>query len=437
MNKQRLEQKQYQKLSPQQIQFLGLLQIPIVSLEKRIEEELEDNPTLEEDEEVENYTSFNSTNKPDYSDFQIEDKSDRLSDFLTKQLIGVKTTEKELFLVKYLINSLDENGYLSRDLFSISSDLLTNNGMEASEYDLQNALSVLQSLEPFGVGANNLQNCLQIQLKKLHPHNELSLKIISEYYSKFSNKNFEYLIKKLEISDDKLKEVYQLIESLNPIPSNGFFKSEEKTDYIYPDFKTSVIGNKIELSLSKSNTKPIKVSKYYSDLLGNTKDQKTKDFLQQKVERAQWFMDAIKKREDTLKNVMLAIISWQKSYFLSGDEEDLKPMKLADISNIVNMDISTISRVSNSKYVETQFTTFKLKELFSDSYRKDNGEVVSTNLIKIKLQEIIKNEEKRKPYNDEQLSELLGKNEYHIARRTVAKYREKLAIETAKLRREL
>ena len=437
MNKQRLEQKQYQKLSPQQIQFLGLLQIPIVSLEKRIEEELEDNPTLEEDEEVENYTSFNSTNKPDYSDFQIEDKSDRLSDFLTKQLIGVKTTEKELYLVNYLINSLDENGYLSRDLFSISSDLLTNNGMEASEYDLQNALSVLQSLEPFGVGANNLQNCLQIQLKKLHPHNELSLKIISEYYSKFSNKNFEYLIKKLEISDDKLKEVYQLIESLKPIPSNGFFKSEEKTDYIYPDFKTSVIGNKIELSLSKSNTKPIKVSKYYSDLLGNTKDQKTKDFLQQKVERAQWFMDAIKKREDTLKNVMLAIISWQKSYFLSGDEEDLKPMKLADISNIVNMDISTISRVSNSKYVETQFTTFKLKELFSDSYRKDNGEVVSTNLIKIKLQEIIKNEEKRKPYNDEQLSELLGKNEYHIARRTVAKYREKLAIETAKLRREL
>ena len=437
MNKQRLEQKQYQNLSPQQIQFLGLLQIPIVSLEKRIEEELEDNPTLEEDEEIENYTSFNSTNKPDYSDFQIEDKSDRLSDFLTKQLIGVKTTEKELFLVKYLINSLDENGYLSRDLFSISSDLLINNGKEVSEFDLQNALSVLQSLEPFGVGANNLQNCLQIQLKKLHPHNKLSLEIISDYYSQFSNKNFEYLIKNLEISENKLKEVYQLVESLNPIPSNGFFKSEEKTDYIYPDFKTSVIGNKIELSLSKSNTKPIKVSKYYSDLLDNTKDQTTKDFLQQKVERAQWFMDAIKKREDTLKNVMLAIISWQKSYFLSGDEEVLKPMKLADISNIVNMDISTISRVSNSKYVETQFATFKLKELFSDAYRKDNGEVISTNLIKIKLQEIIENEDKRKPFNDEQLSELLGKNEYHIARRTVAKYREKLGIETAKLRREL
>ncbi len=437
MNKQRLEQKQYQNLSPQQIQFLGLLQIPIVSLEKRIEEELEDNPTLEEDEVSDNYTSFNSSNKADYSDFQIEDKSDGLSDFLTKQLIGVKTTEKELFLVKYLINSLDEKGYLSRDLFSISSDLLLNDGREFSEFDLQNALSVLQSLEPFGVGASNLQNCLQIQLKNLHPDNELSLEIISDYYSQFSNKNFEYLIKNLEISENKLKEVYQLIESLNPIPSDGFFKSEEKTDYIYPDFKTSLIGNKIELSLSKGNTKPIKVSKYYTDLLGNTKDQTTKDFLQQKVERAKWFMDAIKKREDTLKNVMLAIISWQKSYFHSGNEEVLKPMKLADISNIVNMDISTISRVSNSKYVETQFATFKLKELFSDAYRKDNGEVVSTNLIKIKLQEIIEAEDKRNPLNDEQLSELLGKNEYHIARRTVAKYRQKLGIETAKLRREL
>ena len=437
MNKQRLEQKQYQNLSPQQIQFLGLLQIPIVSLEKRIEEELEDNPTLEEDEEVENYTTFNSTTKPDYSGFQIEDKSDRLCDFLTKQLIGVKTTEKELFLVKYLINSLDENGYLSRDLFSISSDLLITNGREVSEVDLQNALDVLQKFEPFGVGAKNLQNCLQIQLKSLHPDNKLSLEIINDYYSHFSNKNFEYLTKHLEISKKTLKEVYQLIESLNPIPSNGFFKSEEKTDYIYPDFKTSVVGNKIELSLSKSNTRPIKVSKYYSDLLCNTNDQTTKDFLQKKVERAQWFMDAIKKREDTLKNVMLAIISWQKNYFLSGDEEVLKPMKLADISNIVNMDISTISRVSNSKYVETQFATFKLKELFSEAYRKDNGEVVSTNLIKIKLQEIIKTEDKRKPFNDEQLSELLGKNEYHIARRTVAKYREKLRIETAKLRREL
>ena len=179
MNKQRLEQKQYQNLSPQQIQFLGLLQIPIVSLEKRIEEELEDNPTLEEDEESDNYTSFNSANKPDYSDFQIEDKSDSLSDFLTKQLIGVKTTEKELFLVEYLINSLDEKGYLSRDLFSISSDLLINNGREVSEFELQNALSILQSLEPFGVGANNLQNCLQIQLKALHTNNKLSLEIIS------------------------------------------------------------------------------------------------------------------------------------------------------------------------------------------------------------------------------------------------------------------
>ena len=434
MSKQRLEQKQYQKLSPQQIQFLGLLQIPIVSLEKRIEEELEDNPALEEDEE--NRTYF-SSNKTDFSDFQIEDKSESLTSYLEKQLVGIELSKGNLFLVKYLINSLDSNGFLSRDLFSISSDLLISDNLDISEVKMLNALNVLQNLEPIGVGANSLQECLLIQLKKLYPENKLAFKIITEFYSQFSNKNFENIIKNLGISEEELKSTYSLIESLNPIPANGFCKNEEISEYIYPDFTLLVVNNQLELQLNKSNTKPIKISKYYSNLLNETTDKTTKEFLQKKVEKALWFKEALIKREATLKKVMLAIISLQENYLLSGVESDLKPMKLADIANIVNMDISTISRVSNSKYVETHFRTFKLKELFSEAYKKDDGQVISTNEIKNHLKEIILTEDKTTPYNDEQLAELLGKDNYHIARRTVAKYREQLGIEIAKLRREL
>ena len=434
MSKQRLEQKQYQKLSPQQIQFLGLLQIPIVSLEKRIEEELEDNPALEEDEQTHTYFS---SNKTDFSDFQIEDKSESLTSYLEKQLVGIELSKENLFLVKYLINSLDSNGFLSRDLFSISSDLLISDNLDISEGKMLNALNVLQNLEPIGVGANSLKECLLIQLKKLSPENKLALKIITEFYFQFSNKNFENIIKNLGISEEKLKSTYSLIESLNPIPANGFFKNEEISEYIYPDFTLLVVNNQLELQLNKSNTKPIKISKYYSNLLNETTDKTTKEFLQKKVEKALWFKEALIKREATLKKVMLAIISLQENYLLSGVESDLKPMKLADIANIVNMDISTISRVSNSKYVETHFRTFKLKELFSEAYKKDDGQVISTNEIKKHLKEIILTEDKTTPYNDEQLAELLGKDNYHIARRTVAKYREQLGIEIAKLRREL
>jgi RNA polymerase sigma-54 factor len=336
-----------------------------------------------------------------------------------------------------LINSLDSNGFLSRDLFSISSDLLISDNLDISEKKMQNALNVLQNLEPIGVGANCLQECLLIQLKKLYPENKLAFKIITEFYSQFSNKNYENIMKNLGISEEKLKSTYSLIESLNPIPANGFFKNEEISEYIYPDFTLLVVNNQLELQVNKSNTKPIKISTYYSNLLKDTADKTIKEFLQKKVEKALWFKEALIKREATLKKVMLAIISLQENYLLSGVESDLKPMKLADIANIVNMDISTISRVSNSKYVETHFRTFKLKELFSEAYKKDNGQEISTNEIKNHLKEIILTEDKTTPYNDEQLAELLGKDNYHIARRTVAKYREQLGFEIAKLRRAL
>jgi RNA polymerase sigma-54 factor len=437
MSKQRLQQKQYQSLSPQQIQFLGLLQIPIVALEKRIEEELEENPALEEEEELSlEEKSFSNYSSSDF-EYQIEDKSESLSEHLNQQLIALDITKEQQFLVQYLISSLDNNGFLNRDLHSISSDLLINNNLDISEYELSNTLTILQQLEPFGVGAKSLQECLLIQLKILHPKKKLEQKILSDYYNPFSNKNFEHLSRHLEVDLGSIKNAYKTIESLNPIPGNGFSKNATSIAYIYPDFTVSIIDGKLETTLNKSNVKSIKLSKYYQSMLKETKDIETKKFLQEKVEKATWFKGAIEKRNDTLKNVFTVILSIQEAYFISGNEKDLKPMKLADIAQVVNMDISTISRVSNSKYVATHFGTFKLKELFSEAYRKDNGELISTKEIKIKLQEIIETEDKINPLSDEKLAELLGENDYHIARRTVAKYREKLGIQTAKLRREL
>ena len=441
MNKQRLQQKQYQNLSPQQIQFLGLLQIPIVALEKRIEEELEENPTLEEEEEEQkeinlSERSIQQHNKDDIQ-FQIEDKSESLSDYLSQQLIAVDIDEKQLFLVNYLINSLDDNGFLNRDLHSITSDLLISNSLDVNEQQVRNALEIVQQLEPFGVGARNLQECLLIQIKNIQPEKELEKEIISNYYIPFSNKNFEYLAKQLKINLNSLKKAYLTIESLNPMPGNGFSKNTEGITYVYPDFSVVFNDGKLELKLNNSNVKPIKVSTYYQNMLKETSDEATKKFLVDKLDKANWFKDAIAKRNDTLKNVVTAILGIQESYFISGNEKDLKPMKLADIAQIVNMDISTISRVSNSKYIATNFGTFKLKELFSEAYRKDNGEIISTKEIKKRLQEIIVSEDKINPLTDEKLAQLLGKDDYHIARRTVAKYRENLNIQIAKLRREI
>jgi RNA polymerase sigma-54 factor len=441
MSKQRLQQKHQQNLSPQQIQFLSLLQIPIISLEKRIEEELEDNPALEEedeDEEIElSHINFSDAQSNDFTQIQIEDKKESLSEYLHQQLIAIDVKEEQKFLISYLINSLDNSGFLSRELYAISSDLLVNHEMEIREEELLFVLKILQQLEPYGVGAQNLQECLLIQLKIRYPDNSAALTIVKDYYKPFTNKNFEHLCKHLNMDLVELKQIYTLIESLNPIPGSGFSNSNIATEYISADFTILIKNNKAELHLNKSNIKPIQVSKYYANLLEETTDEETKSFLKQKVGKALWFKEALVKRDDTLQKVMSAIISVQEKYFISGNEADLIPMKLADIAQIVRMDISTISRVSNSKYVETHFGTFLLKELFSEAYRKDNGELISTKEIKNRLKELIEIEDKNKPFTDEELSGLLGKDEYHIARRTVSKYREILGLQTAKLRRKL
>ena len=445
MNKQRLQQNQQLKLSPKQIQFLGLLQTPLTSLESRIEEELEKNPALEEeivDEEESDFQTeyqYYKRNNPDYSPPPIPDKEESLYEALLKQLLLLNLEEREYDLARYLIGCLDDNGFLTRDLYIIENDLLLNQDIEVSEKELERILQKIQTLEPFGVGSKSMQECLVLQLKAKEKTKsiQLAIDVLQNYYEPFSKKNFDAIFRKSEINKFQLKQVYIEVEKLNPNPGSAFSNSTEMTNYILPDFSINYIDGKLNLKLNKSNNRQVFVNKSYEKMLTETKDKQAKDFIKQKIESAIWFADAIKQRENTLHNVMSAIINFQHDYFISGDEKDLNPMKLMDIAQIVSMDISTISRVSNSKYVETSFGTFLLKELFSEAYHKEDGTVISTKEIKEKLKEILESEDKKQPLNDEKLAELLGKQEYHIARRTVAKYREQLHIPVARLRRTL
>ena len=445
MQKQQQILKQKLKLSPQQIQFLGLLAIPIVDLEKRIEEELEENPTLEESDSTEitsnkeeNVHYKSKENKRDFIIDNITANIDSLSSFLHKQIIGINNSDKEIELLEYLIDSLDDNGFLTQRNDAIIDDYFIANDILITEKELNGALDILKTFDPVGVGAKDLQECLIIQLeKKDSVYKSISKKILENYYHEFSNKNFEKIIKELKISERELAEVYKEIESLNPIPGSGFSINKENTEYVVPDFSLKNSEDGISVILNNPNTKIVAVNKYYEKLLKETSDVETKDFLQKKIEKAKWFVDALKKRNKTLKDVMEAIVKIQESYFTSGKEYDLKPMKLADIAEIIKMDISTISRVTNSKYVETNFGSFLLKDFFSEAYKKDNGEIISTKEIKKKLIDIIDSEDKTKPFTDEIICDLLGKEEYHIARRTVAKYREELNIPISKFRRKL
>jgi len=446
MQRQRQILKQKLNLSPLQIQFLNLLQIPIVDLDKRIEKEIEENPVIEEDdlEESENekvYLSTNNQSNDRKTDFLVDNFTgniNTLSNHLQNQLIGSEKNEDELKVVKYLINSLDENGFLRRESTSIINDYYIINEIEISEDLLNDALKTLKDLEPAGVGAKNLRECLIIQNNKSDFDNKVLVKnILENYYEAFTNKNFEKIIRELNIEKEQLSLVYNNVESLNPIPGAGFSKNKDNTEYIIPDFSISNKDGNIDIKLNKVRRRKINISSYYQKILDETNDEKTKDFLKQKLEQAKWFIESLEKRNETLLKVMSAIAEIQKAYFISGEDKDLKPMKLADISEKVQLDISTISRVTNSKYLEASFGTFLLKELFSEAYRKDNGEIISTKEIKNKLIEIIESENKEHPFTDENLCKLLGEDDYNIARRTVAKYRDELKIPTARNRRSL
>lgn len=446
MSKQKLEQNLSQNISAKQIQFLNLLQIPITLLQERIQKELEENPALEESEENEEdivhennivAPSIYST-KSDFNAVQIEDKKETLANYLSEQLVNLELNERDTFLINYLINSLDGYGFLSSDLHTISNDLLTQEDLDVNEKKLGFCLKILQSLEPVGVGARNLNHCLLLQLEKKFPEEKIGFSILNNHYKYFVNKNFDFLISEYNIDEKILKATYKIIESLNPIPSAGFSKNPNMTvEYITSDFNVKIKHDIPVISATKLKENDVRISKYYIDLLKNTKDKNTSEFLTEKIERAKWFKEALVKRDNTLLKIVTSIVEFQKNYFISGLEKDLKPMKLSDIAQIVGVDISTISRASNSKYIETHFGTFKIKELFSEAYRKDNGEIISTKEIKTTLLELINNENKSKPFTDDELADLLGKEDYHIARRTTAKYRESLKIPVSRLRKKL
>ena len=440
MQNQKLEQNQRLKISSKQIQFLSLLQTSSMDLERVIEKELEENPALEEAEENESENDENNYAHRRENKFQPEkqlaEKSITLSEFLESQMIEVSLDSKSEFLVKYLINSLDKNGFITRDLHIISSDLFVNYKLEVDEDELLDCLKVIQKFEPIGVGARSLKESLLIQLKnkKKTLETELALHVVSNFYSEFMNKNYEKLLEKTNKNKEEIRSVYKEVEKLNPFPGSEYSSEKKEEKYIVPDFNISIIDNKPVASLLKCYKK-IKTSAYYQKMLKTAKDTSVVEFLKRKIDTAKWFQNALKEREKTLLDIMQVIVNFQEKYFLSGNEVDLKPMKLIDIAKIVKMDISTISRMSNSKYFESFFGCILVKDLFSEAYMQLDGTSVSIKVIKKRLQEIIKEEDKTRPLSDEKIAEVLGGEDYLIARRTVAKYRASLSIPTKKMRR--
>ncbi|MDD2380827.1 MAG: RNA polymerase factor sigma-54 [Mariniphaga sp.] len=479
-----LQQKLLQKLSPQQIQVIKLLEIPAIQLEQRIKKELEENPVLdlesdfpENDEETENNESDEKSDV-DNDEFSFDDyltdddeiptyktqtsnysKDEKYVDIpfsvgisfhesLYDQLNMVHLSEDDHQLAKYIIGNIDDDGYLRRDIISISDDLAFNLNLEVPEKKLEEILHVIQQFDPPGIGARDLRECLLLQLnRKKGDSNELARIILTDFFEEFTRKHYEKIQKKLELPDEALKKGIGEVLKLNPKPGSAYSNPLNKSNqHIIPDFLLENVDDELSLSLNQQNTPELKINDTYMDMLHDlakhnakkTKDQKDALlFVKQKVDAARWFIDAIRQRNHTLLVTMSEIINFQKEYFKEGDETKLRPMILKDIAERTGLDISTISRVSNSKYIQTHFGIFPLKYFFSEGLQKDDGEEVSTREIKMILQECVDNEDKRKPLTDEKLTQILKEKSYNIARRTVAKYREQLDIPVARLRKKL
>jgi RNA polymerase sigma-54 factor len=478
-----LQQKLLQKLSPQQIQVIKLLEIPTMQLEQRIKKELEENPVLEmesdepdfeEDNEAQELKSENDADDEEFSfdDYLNEEdeipsyklsannysKDDKYVDIpfsvgttfhesLYDQLRLVNLTEEQQQLAEYIIGNIDDDGYLRRELPAISDDLAFNMNMEVSENELVGILKVIQELDPAGVGARDLRECLLIQLnRKSGKEFELAKIIVKDFFTEFTKKHYDKIQKRLELSDEDLKQGIDQVLKLNPKPGSSYSNPLNRTNqHIIPDFILENSDGELNLSLNQRNVPELKINDTYLGMLRslsekNKNNRSQKDalmFVKQKVDSAKWFIDAIRQRHHTLLLTMSEIINFQKEYFQDGDETKLRPMILKDIAERTGLDISTISRVSNSKYIQTNFGVFPLKYFFSEGLQKDDGEEVSTREIKKILQECIENEDKRKPLTDEKLTQILKEKSYNIARRTVAKYREQLEIPVARLRKEL
>ena len=490
MLKQSLQQKLLQKLSPQQIQLMKLLQLPTTELEVRIKEELESNPALEEGAENDwdeddlapteeqsealddfDFDDYLDDETPDYrlgarnQGADVEDKTIPFSggttffERLHAQLGLLDVPEEARELADHIIGNLDEAGYLRRDLESIVNDLAFTEGKVVERAALEEALSVVQTLDPAGVGARDLKECLQLQLQRKFDSEDrstaklsrrisqrIALEILEFHFESFSKKHFERIQKKLDIDEEALKDALTEITQLNPKPGNSGAESSRGTAIqVVPDFLLSVEDNELRLQLNQRNAPELRISPMYKEMMetyasGAKTNSQQKDaltFVKQKIDSAKWFVDAIRQRQLTLTLTMQAIMDHQHDYFLSGDETDLRPMILKDIADVVQMDISTVSRVANSKYVQTPYGTFLLKSFFSESLTTETGEEVSSREVKKILQEAIEGEDKRKPLSDEKLGQVLNAKGYNIARRTVAKYREQLGIPVARLRKEL
>ena len=488
MLNQKLQQKLLQKLSPQQIQMIKLLEIPTIQLEERIKKELEENPVLEEgaDEEASLKERDDSTEAGDANESDKDQDEFALDDYLNDEDIPIyrlnaknysrddkreeipfsvgssfheylesqlglrQLTEEQEILAGYLLGNIDDDGYLRRKLEAIVDDLAFTQNIQTNEEVLYEILKIIQDCDPIGVGARDLQECLLLQIESKNldqPEVILARKILKYYFSEFTKKHYEKIITRLNISEEQLKNAVAEILKLNPKPGSSFSDPQNKSiQHIVPDFVLENNEGELLLSLNARNVPELRVSQTYSDMIETYnvhKDSQTKDqkdavgFVKQKLDSAKWFIDAIKQRQNTLLLTMNAIINYQTGYFMEGDEKLMKPMILKDIADITNLDISTISRVANSKYIQTHFGIFPLKYFFSEGLQTDAGEEVSTREIKKILQECIEGEDKKKPLTDEKLADILKDKGYHIARRTVAKYREQLNLPVARLRKEL
>ncbi len=492
MLKQNLQLKLSQKLSPQQIQLMKLIQLPTQAFEQRLKEEMVENPALEtgkEDDEFERDEFDNTTNDESYDDYDdyegerietdeinideylsndetpdyklqannySDDDEDRSMPFaatvsfhqsLTDQLNTFILSDDERDIAEFLVGSIDDMGYIRRSIPDIVDDLAFTQGIYTDEKTVEHILHIIHQLEPAGVGARDLQECLLLQLKYKTPtqSTELAINILESQFDAFTKKHYDKLLQKYDITNDLLRAAIDEIERLNPKPGGAYESNSKDVEHFVPDFAIKIVDGELELSLNGRNAPELHVSKDYQEMLQSYKDSRDKSsqqkdavqFIKQKLDSAKWFIDAIRQRQETLFVTMNAIMHYQEEYFLDGDEGRLKPMILKDIADMVGLDISTVSRVANSKYVETPYGTKLIKEFFSEAMKNDQGEDVSTIEIKKILQNVISEEDKRKPLTDDKLADILKDKGYPIARRTIAKYREQLDIPVARMRKKI
>ena len=488
MLKQYLQFKLSQKLSPQQIQLMKLIQLPTQAFEQRLQQEIEENPALEGgkedtdefddkfDEFDNSQDDFNDSDTINTDDINIDEylSDDDVPDYrtqannyssddeektmpyaagtsftqhLTTQLNTFRLTDEERDIAEFLVGSVDESGYIRRSLSDIMDDLAFTQNIFTDEKAIKKVLHIVHQLDPAGVGARNLQECLSIQLhrKEKQPDVELAINIIDKAFEQFTKKHYKKLLHKFDISEIQLKDAIDEIEHLNPKPGGSYAGNNRMVEHVVPDFAIKIVDGELELTLNGRNAPELHVSREYSNMMKGYKETKDKSksqkdavqFIKQKLDAAKWFIEAIKQRQQTLFVTMSAIMHYQKEYFLTGDERKLKPMILKDIADEIEMDVSTVSRVANSKYVDTPYGTKLIKEFFSESMTNDQGEEVSTREIKKILETVIEEENKKKPLTDEKLATILLEKGYPIARRTVAKYREQLDIPVARLRKKI